>query len=150
MDRNRSVTVANGGGSPCVTVPRLLVLAVAMGASFTAVTNTGNVWLSDENAVPPPVAVTAMRPPAVPLVVSHARKVSASGTAPFQLASGTNRMPAVGSAGSSSALAHDGELIVVQTAPPVSVYDHDPRLVSASTTAIPYNGALLPSVTYLV
>ena len=124
MGVNRAVTVAEGGVPPTVMLPRLTTDAVATGASLTGSTYTGTVWLNNENAVMPPVhaAGTASRPPSVPLVVSHARKVSAAGTAPFQLAiDGRKRMPVVRSDDSSSAEVRDGDVTADQLAPPFSV-----------------------------
>jgi len=82
------MSAAGGDGRPCTANPSDTVLTLATGASFTAVTYTGSTCSVDENAVMPPVASITHRPPAVPLVVSHARNVSALDSTPFQLASG--------------------------------------------------------------
>ena len=72
-----------------------------------------------------------------PLAASHARKVIAAASVPFQSASGVKYSRVCVSAASSRALASDTVPSACQVAPPSIVYHHVPWVASAPITAMP-------------
>src|ERR1044071_7778165 len=85
---NSELTVAPAGDAASSLIAASVALPDATGASFTAVTVTSTTSVAAENAVVPPLLEVSTLVPAVPLVWSQTRMVSAEVEGPFQLAVG--------------------------------------------------------------
>ena len=95
------------------------MLAFSTGASFTAFTVIAAVAAAVENGVVPPTLVVLTLLPAVPVVLSHARKVMALETVPLKSAVGRKYRRVFVSAASKSAEVSDTVPTAVQFAPPL-------------------------------
>src|SRR5207244_8003704 len=85
---NSEFTVAPAGDAVSSLIAASVALPDATGASFTAVTVTSITSVALENVVVPPLLDVSTLVPALPLLWSQPRIVSADVAVPFQLAAG--------------------------------------------------------------
>ena len=103
-----------------------------VGASLTAVTLMAIVSVAALKAEVPPLLLASATLPAVPLVLSQARKVSVA--LPLQSVAGTKRTLYVVS--SRRAVVSDGVPKATHEAPPLMLYCQVPLLLSTAVTAM--------------